>query len=342
MKKVILIVAGIIIILFSSCKKDNNDDDSTYVPPDYVAALEGKWENTNVDDDVEYLIFTANNDYYWLTRNDFNLKSIRSGFFMVDQYFITSNDYVFGMVKYKLNGDQLTLTYPNNDTMQFVKNDSLPEADEWIVPVSKVHQAPAPVPDGLDICYGLGYIWHANGYESDYIYKISPSNLQATDSTFISKSAWAIEFYSSSTDDFYIVSNNGYDKVYYLLYSNGAQVLTSVAMGSWIKGIAFDGTNIWCASTGDNTLYEMTYDGQVNLSKTEIGVDIEGMTYKDGYLYVSVDGYIHKCQPSPFEVIESYELENEYVYGITNDGTLFWVTARNKNSGEYNIHKIEF
>ena len=123
------------------------------------------------------------------------------------------------------------------------------------------------------------------------------------------------------------------------LDSTGATLSSSVPMGSWIYGIAWDGTVLWCSSNNASTIYRYNPTSNTVVSTLPVvGGRPAGMAYAGGYVYVCMNGIINKCSTTPFNTIASYRIPNAQASGIAFDGANFWVSCEVGNGAK--IYKV--
>jgi hypothetical protein len=109
-------------------------------------------------------------------------------------------------------------------------------------------------------------------------------------------------------------------------------------MGSWIYGIAWDGSKLWCVSNNEQTLYRYNPASDVVEQTYKINTYPGGMTYFGGFLYLCAGGVINKCTTSPLAVVDAYRIPGEEVFGIAHDAASFIVSANVQESVK--IHRI--
>ncbi len=329
------IVTGIFLVLIlNSCQKDNSSI------PDYYQPLIGSWKVEQGLTDGQYIIFNQDKYCYELFMQEYNFKTVETALVQASngQVFFDGGQFASSLYNFKISHDTLYLTRPDN-TIIASRTTSAPVVSDWVTELNVSGAFNAPLQLRSDIAYDGGIIWFGNGYDSDYLYKISLLN-GSLDSIPTTQSAWAVERDNTGL----WVSNDGYDKVTKISKTTGSTIFTSISLGSWIYAIAWDGQYLWCYSNSENTLYKYDPVGDDIISKITFNNnhEIYGLTYNNGYLYVTFDGDLAKCSLTPFKVIETYTLKDYYLYGITYDGTNFWSNAYNTMTNKYLIVKLEF
>ena len=77
------------------------------------------------------------------------------------------------------------------------------------------------------------------------------------------------------------------------------------------------------------------YDPSTNtvLNSYPLGqnVDVGGLAFVAGSLYVCSHGIINKCTPSPLNTVAAYQIPGYYAVGLAYDGTNFWVSGYQGN-----------
>jgi hypothetical protein len=313
-----------------SCKKDDN------TLPDYVQGITGGWKYINSLNNEKYLLIYNNSTFSMLTSNKQGLRGRADGILLVTGGQIMFDEGSGGeysnisIYNYEFNGDTLILTKPLQ-TIKLVKDKSAPETSDWIKSLEALVKTKAPISDITDIAYDGTYIWYGNAYNSDYLYKINPTNF-TKDSVKITQSAWAIE-----SDGAYLwVSSNGSSTINKLDKSTGGTISTSISMGSWIYGIAKNSNFLWCYSNNEDMLYKYNTNTNTVAENIEVEGNWGGLAFVNNYLYIASDGKINKCTTSPLTTTLSFELAGYYIYGIAHDGSNFWVSAyKISNSDEW-------
>lgn len=326
------IVAGILfsLVLFS-CQKDENAES-----PDYYLPLVGSWKVEKGLTDADYMIIEQDRYCYKLFTHQYNFRSVETDIIQV-----TKGQVLFdgsGLYNFRFSKDTLYLTSPG-DSIALVKTESAPAASDWVTDINVSVTYAVPVQVSTDIAFDEGNIWFGNGYAGNYLYKINLLN-GAFDSIPVTIYAWAVERDNNGL----WVSSDGNSSIFKINKSTGVTFFTSTDMGAWIYGIAWDGQHFWCYSNNENTLYEYNplSDHIVSTLTFDNYMNINGMTYDGGFLYICYNGSLAKCSLSPFNVTDTYELKGYYLYGITFDGTSFWANAYNNLTEKYEIVKLEF
>lgn len=327
------------IILFSftlfSCKKEND----TQIP-DYFAPLIGDWEVKQGMPGVKYLEFSSNMYCSKLKQFSFELKSKEITVYQATKgQVILNSGYYLTLYNFSFSKDTLHLINPNEDIVA-VKVLNAPKAEDWTGTITITKSFDAPIGELTDIGFDGTNLWSGNGYATDYLYKINPSNGNI-DSIPTTQSAWAVEF----ATPYLWVSSDGGSQIYSVNKLNGADVSSSSnILGPWIYGIAWDGQYFWCYSGNDQTLRK--YDPVGDFVVTEITMDqqtnITGLAYTNNSLYMVIDGNLAKCSVAPFKALNTYELKGYSIRGVAFDGTNFWLSAKELATNQFKILKVDF
>ena len=199
----------------------------------------------------------------------------------------------------------MILSHPSIASINCEKNNNAPEREDWIKTIISLHSSGAPVDEATDLTYDGQYLWYGNGYASHDLYKINTSDITVESTIPVSQYAWAVEW----VDGYLWVSSDGSDNIYKINPANGNLITQSVDMGAWIEGIAFDGQYIWCASNNESTIYKFDPVTNSVVSDYDVGMQVHGLCYNDGFLYACVDGIVNKCSLNPLEVVDALTWE---------------------------------
>ncbi len=320
----IAILAGIMTITaLISCSKDNSPAVST----DYFTAVTGDWQFVMGAPDQKYLLFFDNRTFSQLSsETPVNFHSRNDGVALVTKNQLvlsfTSTQFGTSVYNYSISHDTLSLS-GLTDIYKLVRTSNAPDTTAWIKTVQSTFSIPSPIKSSVDITYDGTNLWSGNGGFTPYIYKISP-NTGAKDSIPVDKIVHGIAFDGSNL----WVSNDGSTTISNVNIITGADIISqSSPIGGWIYAIARDANFLWCYSETDRKLYK--YDITTNTVVTSIALSasIRGMTYSNGYLYIGVNGALHKCSFNPFRTEKSYTLPGYSITGVAYDGSSYWVTA---------------
>jgi len=87
------------------------------------------------------------------------------------------------------------------------------------------------------------------------------------------------------------MSHGGYEWINKVDPATGDNLSSSVDMGAWIYGIAYDGQYLWCSSNNESTIY--IYDPDLNMIEAQDEVNFQpgGMAYYQDHLYICAIRY---------------------------------------------------
>jgi hypothetical protein len=113
-------------------------------------------------------------------------------------------------------------------------------------------------------------------------------------------------------------------------------------LGPAPKGLASDGTYLWCLDYLDDKIYKLAVTGEV-VSSISLGSGgiYSGLAWDGTYLWAAewFDSIIYKIDPSDGQILDSLNApdweDGEYPYGLAWDGTYLWV------SNSEGIYKID-
>ncbi len=324
----------VLLMAISSCKKD---DDSFH---DYAPGLAGTWRFVNVLDIGKYLIINKDRTCSFLSSDVQGIRDKNDAILMVtgNQLMIDNGDpNVYpniSIYNYKVNGDSLKLSNPQQTiTLVKDKNSSIPAT--WIKETVSELSYRAPVSEPTDITFDGSLLWYGNGYSSPYLHSLDPASGK-TDSLLIQQYAWAVEADGNNL----WVGNDGSDNATLVRRSDGSAISSSIALGSWIYGIAKDNDFLWCYSNNEETLYKYSITDNTVLLSTKIVSNWDGMAMANNFLYVAANGKLHKCTTAPLSGTASYQLQGYYIFGVAFDGSSFWVSAYKLPAGWPEIIKL--
>ncbi|MBN1150403.1 T9SS type A sorting domain-containing protein [candidate division WOR-3 bacterium] len=106
------------------------------------------------------------------------------------------------------------------------------------------------------------------------------------------------------------------------------------------RGLAFDGTNLWCANSGDGNstngakIYKLNpTTGAILGTYTTPGASPYGLAFDGSYLWHSdfSSGMIYKIDTSTMGVISSFSYGSGFLFDLAWDGTYLWGTFGNSD-----------
>jgi len=330
--KIQFLIYAIVLLPLVSCKKDN----------DMISPIYNKWTYVSGGLDLEedfqhlkYIIIQADNTVSLLYEYDHGIRGCNEDLCQVTNGQI----YLFGyyLFNFTVDGNTMILQNPDEEII-FERNGNEPSKQEWIQPVEITESYNAPIESGTDLAFDGEFLWYGNGANYDdpaYLYKIDPASLSVIEQLPTSNWAIGIEW----ADGYLWTSSNGHSSIYKVNPVTGSNLLTSVNMGGWINGIAFDGQYLW---VGDSYHKIYKYNPGINTVEEEIPIEFfpDGMAYVQNYLYICVGGIINKCTTDPFQFVAAYDIERGYICGIAHDGNDFYISAYLNNETPCKICKI--
>jgi hypothetical protein len=307
---------GLTVCALFSCKKDNTS------VPDYASGISGGWKYITGATSEKYLLIYKNRTFSILSSDNQGIRDRVDGILLVtNNQMVIEKENAVSIFNYKLNGNNLTLSQPSqNITLSLDK--TAPDTTAWIKELSIAARTKAPISETTDITYDGSLIWYGNGYSSDYLYKINPTNF-SKDSVKITQYAFAVE---ADGNDLW-VSNDGGSTISRINKATGTTINSSTSLGSWIYGIAKDNNYLWCYSHNEEKLYKYNITSNTVDLTTSISSSWEGLALTANFLYVASNGKLHKCSLSPLTETASFELRGYHIYGVAYDGNSFWVSA---------------
>lgn len=322
----------IIFTITSSCKKsDNNDDQNTDNP------ILGKWTITSGGNEMRYLIINSDNTFYILAEYSYGFRDCEGG---VCQ--ITSNQINFygdWLFNYTISNNVLTLS-SSDGTLVCSKVGNEPNKQDWVKTISILQSMNAPNGQANDLAFDGQYLWYVSWVDYNNpanLNKINPATMMIISQIPIANYATGLEW----ANGFLWMNNDGESTIHKVDPVTGSNLFESIGMGAWIGGIAFDSQYLWCSSNNERTIYK--YNPTLNIVETQYQLDVQpsGMTFSQGFLYICAYGIVNKCSLSPFKSIDSFEVKDEEIKGITFDGNNFWISTYSSNeSGKRTIHKV--
>lgn len=291
----------------------------------------GKWEVVSGLPNTKYVIIKNDNSFYQLDSLDYGFKDMYS-----DMALITGSQIsCFGLYNYAISNDTLRLINANS-TVILKKNSNSPNETQWVITTSETDSIANPLAnaDGRqDIGFdGTNILWAAD-YSASSIYKIHPATHAITGTIPLAASYYyASVNYASS--NMWISNGTVIDKVN---PANGNVIATSPTLcASTIQAIALIGQDMWyCDGQGMLSRWDIIS----NAVTPQFELRANGMEYVNGYLYIVKYNKLYKCQLSPFMCVATYALpDNTAYYGLTHDGSHFWVVKDVQN--EYRLVKL--
>ena len=149
--------------------------------------------------------------------------------------------------------------------------------------------------------------------------------------------------YGLSYGDGYLwVGDDGDGTIYQLDPSDGSIISSFPGAPESNHGLAFDGTYFWVSGDyhADDNIYKLDDDGNVIDTITNPGGDYSGgMTWKDGYLWISVyypnsQPNIHKIDPSDGSILSSLTSVGTQPQGLAFIDDITLVNSMDDNDGD--------
>ena len=110
-------------------------------------------------------------------------------------------------------------------------------------------------------------------------------------------------------------------------------VTNTISVGSAPYGITSDGTHVWVANNGNNSVSEIDASTGIVISTISVGSLPCGITSDGTHVWVANNGNntVSEIDASTHSVISTISV-GSHPYGITSDGTHVWVTNNESNS----------
>ena len=351
-----LFMLSMLLILVVSCNPEDGEDglmgeqgiqgeqgiageDATITTP----AAYGIWEVTSElgTDIAQYIYINEDNTLNILSEDQLGFKRAERTNVIVskDQITIGLSGYygsLVGINNYEVNGDILTLTRSyESDPLIMQRSTTAPNSLNWIKELTILAQGNTTWDRAVDIAFDGTYLLGYNDNNRN-IEQINPIDFSLEGVIPTSRSAYVVEI-EKSDDPSRQLFQSGSDNYHSYIYSSNSFNYTSIDLGDRITGIASKVPGeLWVASGYEDTLYHYFSHGPLSpgeiLGTIPLNINLKGLDYRDGFLYVTEENRVHKCQLTPeFRAIETYELKKHYVSGITFDGTNFWLAATDRN-----------
>jgi len=331
-----IIIAFLLFVSVESCKKE--------VPK----TIYGQWEivvndDDSFDEDLKYLYVNTDKtiDYLFSDKNNFRRLSSSNATISEDQ--LTYSSY-FGLtiVNYVLDNDQLTFKFSNDSQVSFKRVSGKPSLGTWIVKKTIISTHPTPWNESVDIAFDGTHILYPNYTEPGVgIARINTStfNIDSEIPTFFNPRYIAVQ--KSTAVDRLIFVNHSYRIEGYTEDMN-INTFISDEFENYCKSMAtVGGDNLWVSTHSKLYLYKFTGISHGIINTIETNRSFKGMTYVNGFLYLCSSDKIYKCQVNDgFKVLETFSIDDYYLYGITHDGSNFWLNAEN-NAEEMSLLKID-
>ena len=316
-------------LMIFGCSKDSTTSPTSSGATN--STLVGNWQVLSGVSGAKYLAYHADNVYYYLNQYGNGLRGIDGGVAQVSDNTINIAQTIYN---FSVKGDTLFFSSPSQ-TVTLLRSTTAPSDSQWVKTVNVLDTLTPPIPEATDMAINGNIMWYGNAYSSHNLYKINLTT-RAVDTLPTTNYAWAVEWDGTNL----WTSSDGSTTIYKVNPTTGANISTSVDMGAWIYGIAWDGVSLWCSSWNEETMYR--YDPATNtvLNTYPLGrnVEIGGLAYVAGSLYVCAHGVINKCTASPFATVSAYQIAGYYAAGIAYDGTNFWVSTYQGN--KYMVFKV--
>lgn len=308
--------------LLAGCKKDDTNPANVGTPQGY--GIHGRWQVSSGDAETKFLLFNTDNTYFGLREANYGFRALESG---VCQITATQVNFRGELYNYSIAGDELRITN-TTQTIVCTRNATAPDASQWVATLIPIDSLVAPNDQMTDIAYNAGFLWYGNGYSTvRKLHKINVATRSATvvpsTSVDFTQYAFAVEYANGSL----WCNSNGGSNLYKVDPNTGTIQTTSIALGPWMNGIAFDGQYLWAASGNDRTIYK--YNPATNsIAGSYSDARAEGLAFAGTTLYVCKDGVVNKCTTTPLRSVAAFRIPGAHIGGIAFDGTHFWLVAR--------------
>ena len=336
---------AILFILSALVFNCNNDDDNNVAQN----TIQGKWEVTSgafLESQPKYLIFNTDNTVNFLFEEVLGFK--------VDnemEYIVTSETEmeinVQGLIpfQYTLNENTLNIADGFGSTLQLIRNNAAPNANDWVQQLSVLSKGNAPWSGEVDMAftYDKTKIVYGMNDTSTYIPLVDPETFAEVGLIGTPNIAKVVEIEKFAFQDRYLFQSNGNSNLIRVSSIDGSGTPFNLEVETKIVGMAsVDLDYLWVASNDDEGSLNLVNVADNTIEQTiPLGFyNVNGLDYQNGFLYVADGVYLHKCQTTPtFKAIASYKVPNFGMQGIAFDGTNFWASGFDDTESSYKLIK---
>jgi len=322
-----------ILFVLGSCKKDK---------PAAPLTVKGTWKIVTDRPFTfgSYYIFTETQGYVCKTDNE-NIHYISYGNYQLNGNKLINTSYdgfsnYTRMWEVELKNDTLYLhnVNPYNDVI-LVKDPTGPATPDNWTKQAKLLTSFAMQDAPGDITWNAGKIYYnAPGFSADKIYVVSTTNGAIIDSIPTVSHYYGIEY---NNDKLYV----SYGKKVIRVGSTGTEDVVSPDNPN--------NDNLWhLAATGNGIyaygleyLHNYAPGGNSFNSGLYVGSTYSELAYANGYMYIVKDGIISRCTIDFWHAQQSFYVYGYSIRGIAFDGTYFWCTAKNNQTDNTELLKLE-
>ena len=352
MKTVFKIITLCLLLLCIGCNNDDNNDTVVEIPEE--TSLIGSWEASSASSFTLSSPFLIIEDTQMLLLNEDDLgfrSEVQVTYENTDtSIFLTIDDDVLSFT-YTLEENTLVLTNTTGETAIFIRRTPSINTSTWITGLEIITQNDAPYNQAVDIALRDEFILFPNGSGEDG-FDIPVINIEGLDLAgflpdFLTVNSYAIEVEKFDDDDQYLfIGDDLSDNIKVYKNDNTVFQFDITPLTSRYTGLASVNNELLFVSQNSGaTLTLVNYalaEGLVyNLNSLP---NIDGLDYKNNFLYICALGNIYKCQVSltenTLQVIESYQLpQNLEAIGIASDEANFYINARIQDTNNYQLLK---
>jgi hypothetical protein len=315
--------------MLPSCSKSDADP----------SAILGTWRQTishRGETLPRYYIFNSDNTYASLIQYSNKARETNTGIYHYSDQIMSQSGTVY-QVKWSKDTVRLILDPTKGDdyygNLTLVKDASPVSEATWTPAITRGTQYPVPGLNLSSLAYINGKLMSSEVYEKlirvynskgEYEKKITTGGDSYRCITGIGSSIWGVS------------DLNKLEK----LNLNGNVMYTAFLIPPKFKTMTSDGANLIYLTDDNNNIYIYTVSSNTYSPAVNMSININDMSYKAGYLYMSTGNYIYKVNAATMIVETSYRQPlTARSYVIAHDGTSFWEYVSDKtNSSGYFVN----
>ncbi|WP_445733448.1 hypothetical protein [Mariniflexile sp.] len=336
---------AILFILSALVFNCNNDDDNNVEQN----TIQGKWEVTGgvfLEGQPKYLIFNTDNTVSFLSEEVLGFKTdYKTAYVVNSDTEMEINVQGLTPFQYTLDENALNIADGFGSTLQLIRNNAAPNANDWVQELSILTEGNAPWSGAVDMAftYDKTKIVYGMNDTSTYIPFIDPATFTEVGLFGTPNLAKVVEIEKFAVPDRYLFQSNGNSNLIRVSSIDGSGTPFNLEVETKIVGMAsVDLDYLWVASNDDEGSLNLVNVADNTIEQTiPLGFyNVNGLDYQNGFLYVADGVYLHKCQTTPtFKAIASYKVPNFGMQGIAFDGTNFWASAFDDTESSYKLIK---
>ena len=326
---------------FNCSKNDDNKVEQT--------TLTGKWEVTGgvfLEGQPKYLIFNTDNTVSFLSEEVLGFKTdYKTAYVVNSETEMEINVQGLTPFQYTLDENALNIADGFGGTLQLLRNNAAPNANDWVQELSVLSEGNPPWSGDVDIAftYDKTKIVYGMNDTSTYIPFIDPVTFTEVGLFGTPNIAKVVEVEKFEIPDRYLFQSNGDSNLIRVSSIDGSGTPFNLEVETKIVGMAsVDSNYLWVASNDDEGSLNLVNVADRAIEQTiPLGFSkVNGLDYQNGYLYVADGEFLHKCQTTPtFKAIASYKVPDFEMQGIAFDGETFWASGNDETTDSYKLIK---